>query len=57
MVGFDQKAVYIADEAISKKGVLNLNYPIQHGVVNDWDAMENIWSHCFYNELRVPPDE
>ncbi|XP_059031019.1 beta-actin-like protein 2 isoform X4 [Mustela nigripes] len=32
-------------------------YPIEHGVVTNWDDMEKIWHHTFYNELRVAPDE
>ena len=23
----------------------------------DWEAMEKIWHHSYYNELRVSPDE
>merc|ERR1711939_1170110 len=32
-----------------------LRYPIEHGVVTNWDDMEKIWHHTFYNELRVAP--
>jgi len=36
---------------------LKLSYPIEHGIVNNWEDMTKIWSHCFYNELRVTPSE
>jgi actin len=52
-----QKDFYIGDEAIAKKGVLNLTYPIEHGIITNWDGMEQVWHNCFYNELRRVPSE
>uniref|UniRef100_A0A914HZ96 Actin n=1 Tax=Globodera rostochiensis TaxID=31243 RepID=A0A914HZ96_GLORO len=28
-----------------------------HGIVTNWDDMETIWHHIFFNELRVAPEE
>ena len=49
MTGLGGKDIYIGEEALAKKGVLTLKYPLKHGIVENWDEMSQIWNHCFYN--------
>jgi actin, other eukaryote len=57
MVGTGQKDEYVGDAAMARRGVLIIKYPLEHGIVTNWEDMEKIWHHAFYSELRVDPQE
>eukprot|EP01083_Nonionella_stella_P006107 17681_1 len=57
MMGMAQKCAYVGDEALSHRNTLAPRFPIEHGIVTNWDNMEKIWHHTFYNELRIQPEE
>ena len=56
MLGGSTKTNFVGDDAQARRGILSIAYPIEHGVVTNWDDMELIWHHTFYNELRVDPE-
>lgn len=51
MVGLDMKETYVGEEAQLKRGVLRLEHPVQRGVIKNWEGIEKLWHHVFYNEL------
>ena len=57
IIGAKNKDSYVGDEAAAKSGTLNLKYPIEHGIITNWEDIETIWHHTFYNELRTDPAE
>jgi actin, other eukaryote len=57
MLGQASRDAFIGDDAQSKRGILIIRYPIEHGVITNWDDMEKIWHHTFFNELRVAPED
>jgi len=57
MMGSAKKDHYIGDDAQARRGILTIRYPIEHGIVTNWDDMEKIWHHTFFNEMRVAPEE
>ena len=51
-MGIDKKDVYVGDAALSKRGILRLNYPIKHGIVTNWDDMEQVsWLAIYRYDL------
>ena len=50
-----KKKVYVGEQAYSKKGILSLKYPIEHGIVTNWDDYEKILDQVFIEEIKVDP--
>lgn len=55
--GAVNKDFYIGEEIQQKRSVCVLKYPVEHGIVRNWDDMIKIWQHTFNNELGVDPRE
>lgn len=35
----------------------NIDYPIRHGIVDNWDNMEKYWQRCIYQYMSADPEE
>ena len=53
--GRPHQTLLVGEAALSKK---EKKCPMdENGIVTNWDDMERVWHHIFYNELRVAPEE
>lgn len=58
MAGALEGDAFIGSKAETHRGLLKIKYPIEHGIVEDWQDMERIWTHLFSKEqLHIQPEE
>jgi len=57
MAGAVDGDVFIGAKAQELRGLLKIRYPLEHGIVTDWDDMEKIWSYIYSEELKTLPEE
>ena len=57
MAGAVEGDTFIGRKATDLRGLLRLKYPIEHGIVTDWDDMERIWQHLYIDELKTLSEE
>jgi actin len=52
-VTMDQKDLYIGRDAIEKRDILSLSHPVKHSTVQNWDEVDKIFQHIFFNQLAA----
>lgn len=41
----------VGDEAAGMRHALEVSYPLENGVIRDWDDMEAVWDYLFYDKM------
>ncbi|AAW40772.1 actin ii (centractin-like protein), putative [Cryptococcus deneoformans JEC21] len=57
MAGAIQDNLFIGRRAQEFRGLLKIKYPMEHGVVMDWDDMERIWGWVYGEGLKALSEE
>ncbi|KAK3814148.1 MAG: actin family [Benniella sp.] len=57
MAGAVEGDLFIGKRAQELRGLLKIKYPIEHGIVQDWDDMEKIWQFIYTDELKTMSEE
>lgn len=53
LAGALEGETFIGPRAQELRGLLKIHYPLEHGIVTDWDDMERIWTYVYEQELRT----
>jgi centractin len=56
MAGGLEGDYFVGKKAEEYRGLLKMKYPIEHGIVTNWNDMEAIWNYT-YSELRCQAEE
>ena len=51
------KDVMCGDEAAAVRQALEISYPIDCGIVRNWEDMESLWDYTFYEKMKIDPTE
>ena len=47
----------VGDEASQLRSMLEVNYPMENGIVRNWDDMLHVWDYTFNEKLQVDTKE
>lgn len=47
MAGALEGDIFVGPKAEDHRGLLSIRYPMEHGIITDWNDMERIWTHVF----------
>lgn len=47
----------VGDEASQLRSMLEVNYPMENGIVRNWEDMKSVWDYTFNDKLQVDPKQ
>jgi actin-related protein 2 len=51
------KDIMVGDEAAALRSILQMSYPMENGIVKNWENMRHVWDYTFYEKLRIDPKD
>jgi len=47
----------VGDEAAKLRNMLQIAYPIDNGIIRNWEDMKHVWDYTFFEKLKIAPQE
>lgn len=51
--GLVLKDIMCGEDASKVRSALQVSYPMENGIVRNWEDMEHLWDYCFYNKMKI----
>eukprot|EP00730_Choanoeca_flexa_P016074 TRINITY_DN7525_c0_g1_i1.p1 TRINITY_DN7525_c0_g1~~TRINITY_DN7525_c0_g1_i1.p1 ORF type:complete len:395 (+),score=107.49 TRINITY_DN7525_c0_g1_i1:89-1273(+) len=51
------KDIMVGDDASKLRAMLEVNYPMDNGIVRSWEDMHHVWNHTFHEKMRINPKQ
>ncbi|KAG7810854.1 hypothetical protein KL921_002482 [Ogataea angusta] len=47
------KDIMCGDEASAVRSALQISYPMENGIIKNWEDMEHLWDYAFYERMKI----
>jgi len=51
------KDIMIGDECAKHRAMLETSYPVENGIVKDWEGMKHLWDYTFFERMKIEPKD
>jgi len=51
------KDIMVGDEAQKLRNMLQISYPLENGIIRNWEEIQYVWDYTFFDKLKVNPKE
>jgi len=51
------KDIMVGDEAQKLRTMLQITYPLDNGIIRNWEDMQYVWDYTFQDKLKINPKE
>jgi len=49
------KDIMVGDEASKLRSMLEITYPLDNGIVRNWDDALHVWNYAFFEKMKINP--
>jgi actin-related protein 2 len=49
------KDIMVGDEAAQLRNILQMSYPMENGIIRNWEDMRHLWNYTFDEMLKIDP--